>query len=95
MVQKVQLGCIQIKVYKAKETVKKIIGTIKFFITPLGTILAWLIFIIFAVILLYVVVTLVATAFKQWLGINTDYKTYNDDLDVIKELYASADTQAR
>ena len=76
-------------VNKARKTVKKIINTIKFFMTPLGTVLGWLLLIILAVILLYVVVNIVATAFKEWLGLNTDYTTYDKDLQVIQDLYAS------
>ena len=76
-------------VNKARKTVKKIINAIKFFMTPLGTVLGWLLLIILAVILLYVVVNIVATAFKEWLGLNTDYMTYDKDLQVIQDLYAS------
>ena len=53
--------------------------------TPLGTVLGLLLLII----LLYVVVNIVATAFKEWLGLNTDYMTYDKDLQVIQDLYAS------
>ena len=76
-------------VNNARKTVKKIINAIKFFMTPLGTVLGWLLLIILAVILLYVVVNIVATAFKEWLGLNTDYMTYDKDLQVIQDLYAS------
>lgn len=81
---------------KAKEValkvinfVKKILNTIKFFATPLGTVVGWIIFIIFAVLLLIVVVEVVATAFKQILGISTNYDTFDSDLAVINDLYSS------
>ena len=64
---------------KAKKTIQRIIRAIKFFATPLGTVLGWILFILFAVLLLYVVVETVATSFKDLLGFNTDYVTYDED----------------
>ena len=68
---------------KAKQTIKRILRMIKFFATPLGTILGWILFILFAVLLLYVVVETVATSFKDLLGINTNYSTYEADSEVL------------
>ena len=48
---------------KAVKTMKKIINAIKFFVTPLGTVLAWILFIIFALLLMTVIVETIATAF--------------------------------
>lgn len=76
-------------VQKARQTAKKIINTIKFFATPLGTVVGWIIFIVFAMLLLFVIVEVAATAFKKWFGYNTDYATYDSDLQVIQDLYAS------
>ena len=68
---------------KAKKTIQRIIRAIKFFATPLGTVLGWILFILFAVLLLYVVVETVATSFKDLLGFNTDYVTYDEDKEVL------------
>lgn len=68
---------------KAKKTVQRIIKMIKFFATPLGTVLGWILFILFAVLLLYVVVETVATSFRDLLGFNTDYVTYDEDKEVL------------
>lgn len=74
---------------KAINFVKKILNTIKFFATPLGTVVGWIIFIIFAVLLLIVIVEVAVTALKDWIGISTDYDTYVQDLAVINDLYSS------
>lgn len=76
-------------VQKAKKTIEKIIKTIKFFATPLGTAVAWILFILFAVILLYVVVQTITVAFKDFFGFNTDYITYDADKETIMNFGAS------
>lgn len=76
-------------VLKVVQAVKKIINTIKFFATPLGTVVGWILFIVFAVIVLMVVIELIATAFKKWIGGNVNYSTYESDLAVISDLYNS------
>ena len=74
---------------KAVKTMKKIINAIKFFVTPLGTVLAWILFIIFALLLMTVIVETIATAFKDFFNFNTNYSTFDQDMEVIKDLYNS------
>ena len=76
-------------VLKVVQAVKKIINTIKFFATPLGTVVGWILFIVFAVIVVIVVIKVGARAFEKWLGVESNYATYDSDLAVINELYSS------
>ena len=82
-------GAAKKVVLKVVQAVKKIINTIKFFATPLGTVVGWILFIVFAVIVLMVVIELIATAFTKWIGGNVNYSTYKSDLAVISDLYNS------
>lgn len=73
-------------VNKTKDFFKKIANTIKFFATPLGTVVAWAIIIIFIAILFVIVGKVLGRAVANMVGVELHYSTYETDLDIINQL---------
>lgn len=71
-----------------KRTFRNILKTIKFFLTPLGTIVGWILLIIFIAILLYTLVLVGVDAIQTFFG-GTNYEVFDGDLEVLDELYSS------
>lgn len=72
-----------------KNIAKKIINAIKFFISPLGTIIGWILLIIFIIIMLSVLIKIGSIKLKEAGGENWNYSTYEEDIEVVKQLYQS------
>lgn len=74
---------------KVKDFLGDIIKKIKFLITPVGQIIGWLLLIVLIVILFSVIGQVATRAIARLIGINWNYSTFDDDLEVIKQLNVS------
>lgn len=68
-----------------KQSIKKVVNAVKFFATPLGYVVGWILMAIFIVILFQVLVKVGSIAFEEIFGTYT-YDTYEADLEVMQEL---------
>jgi len=74
---------------KTKDFIKSIPKLIKRVISPIGQVIGWLLLIILIVILLAVIGKVATRAIARLVGINWNYSTFDEDLEVIKQLNAS------
>lgn len=72
-----------------KNAMKKIGNAIKFFATPIGYVVGWLLIILICVFLLLTIFKYVATVFSELVGDYPDYTTFEDDVGYIQDLISS------
>ena len=72
-----------------KNTIKKIGNAVKFFISPIGGVVGWILLGIFIMILLFAIGKTGARALRNLFGEDWNYSTYSGDLEVIEQLYNS------
>ena len=79
-------------IQKAVETMKKIGKSIKFFMTPVGYVCAWIILIIFCVLLLYILLESGVRFLEQFIGIaQYDYIT-DYDLEILDQIQSAGNS---
>ncbi|MBQ9314979.1 MAG: peptidoglycan DD-metalloendopeptidase family protein [Clostridia bacterium] len=74
---------------KIRNFIKEIPEKIKLITSPIGQVLGWLLLIILIVILFSVIGKAATRAIARLVGINWNYKTYDKDLEVIRQLNVS------